>query len=130
MVTDHGMRGTPPAQRLAKDLEQAREMLPREAAGPDNGNASGLIHPLLTAAQAVFDVPLHRVKQPPSEATGILPSQEEHKGDHMLGHQPRRPRTGIHAGEGLFLLVAAGGPRVPREDRVDGPFDPRTSSAR
>jgi hypothetical protein len=37
MVTDHGLRGAPPGQGLAKDLEPARELLPLEAAGPDNG---------------------------------------------------------------------------------------------
>jgi hypothetical protein len=35
MVTDHGLRGAPPGQGLAKDLEQAREILPLETAGPD-----------------------------------------------------------------------------------------------
>jgi hypothetical protein len=37
MVTDHGLRGAPPGQGVANDLEQAREMLPLEAAGADDG---------------------------------------------------------------------------------------------
>lgn len=68
----------------------------------------------------MLDVPLQSVKESPGEAAGILPGQEKNQGDHMLGHHPRRSRTGAHGRERLFLLVAAGGPGVGREDRVDG----------
>src|SRR5262245_63938795 len=37
MVTDYSPRGAPPSKGLAKDLEQAREILPLEAACPDDG---------------------------------------------------------------------------------------------
>ena len=37
MVTDHFLRGTPLGQRLTKDLEDAREILPLKAAGADDG---------------------------------------------------------------------------------------------
>ena len=73
------------------------------------------------AAQAVLDVPGHRVEAAPGgAAAGILPCQERGERDDVVGPKGERTTPAAQGLAGGGLLVGAGGARVAGDNEIDG----------